>query len=244
MLSLEQKELATDHERKGTPEPPWLARRASRRQQPPLDREGLVTAARRVVATEGFAGLTMRRVADQVGGRASSLYWHVRDKGQLIDLVIDELVAEVTVPDRGSWAERLAGFAHNNRRTLARYPGLAQLILERGASGPHAVEMAEAVLGILRQAGLDDSELWNAYHTLLTYITGFVLGETWPRRPEEGKARRVEAAAYLDSLTGDRFPNIAVASRNLSWDDDARFAFGLERLVFALAALASAKPHL
>jgi TetR/AcrR family tetracycline transcriptional repressor len=230
--------LAADRRSKAAPEPPWLARRATRRQHPPLDRGDVVAAARRVAAAEGFAGLTMRRVADELGGRASSLYWHIRDKGQLVDLVIDELVAEVVVPGHGSWSERLVGFAHDNRRTLARYPGLAQLILERGASGPHAVEMAEAVLGILRQAGLDDSSLWDAYHTLLTYITGFVLGETWPRHPEEGRSRRTAAGAYLDSLPIDRFPNISIASRNLVWDDDARFAFGLEHLVFALGALA------
>ncbi len=98
--------------------------------------------------------------------------------------------------------------------------------------------MAEPVLGIFRLAGLADSALWDAYHTLLTYVTGFVLGETWPRRPEEDSARREATSAYLNSLSRDHFPNIVVASRTVFRDDDARFAFGLDHLVNAFGARA------
>lgn len=191
----------------------------------------MIAAAVRVVSTEGFAALTMRRVAAELGGGASSLYWHVRDKGQLTDLVVDQLVAEIAVPGRGAWQERLAGFAHNARTVLRRYPGLAQHILERGAAGLHAVQMAEAVLAIFRQAGLGDSALWPAYHTLLAYINGFVLGETWPR--PSGTGRRAATSAYVSSLPEARFPVIHAASRAASWDDDARFGFGLDHLIYA-----------
>jgi AcrR family transcriptional regulator len=193
----------------------------------------VVAAALRVVAAQGFAGVTMRRVAAEVGGGASTLYWHVRDKGQLLDLLVDRLVGEIAVPPDGPWSERLRGFAHDSRRVLRRYPGLAQVILERGAAGPAAVRMAEACLGVLAQAGLDEAALWAAYHTLLTYITGFVLGETWPR-DDDGGGRQAATSAYLASLPPTRFPNISAANRNVSWDDDSRFDFGLGLLVDAL----------
>src|SRR5512134_425326 len=72
------------------PTPPWTghrARRPRRAARPSLDRAQIVAAALRIVDAEGSDALTLRRLAETLGVTAMSLYWHVRDKAELLELV-------------------------------------------------------------------------------------------------------------------------------------------------------------
>src|SRR5512134_2667554 len=72
------------------PTPPWAgqrARRPRRAARPSLDRTQIVAAALRIVDEEGAEALTLRRLAETLGVTAMSLYWHVRDKAELLELV-------------------------------------------------------------------------------------------------------------------------------------------------------------
>lgn len=222
------------------PEPPWLRGRASRRprSRAPLGREEIVTTALRLVRQEGFGALTMRRLAEELEAGGTSAYWYVRDKGQLVDLVIDRLVAEMEVPADSGWTERLAGFARNARRVLLDHPGSAALIVERSASGPHAIQLAETILGVLRQGHVAPDRLWDAYLSLLTYITGYVLGEDW-RRPGAVARRSPAMVAWLTSLPEERFPLLTAVLREPVSDADGRFEFGLSCLLDGLQAQAT-----
>lgn len=216
-------------------DPPWLQGRPVRkpRTRAPLGREEIVTTALRLVRKEGFGALTMRRLAEELGAGGTSSYWYVRNKGQLIDLVIDRLVGEMKVPVRGRWQERLTGFAANARRVLLDHTGSAPLILERSASGPQAITLAETVLSVLRDGGIAPESLWDAYHSLLTYITGYVLGETWPR-PGTVPQRTAAMSAWLGTLPEARFPLLTSVLRQPPADSEARFKFGLRCLIAGL----------
>lgn len=219
----------------GLPEPPWLRGRSVHkpRARAPLCREEIVTTALRLVRKNGFDALTMRRLGQELGAGGTSSYWYVRDKGQLIDLVIDRLVGEMQVPAGGNWTERLTSFAAKARLVLLDHPGSAALILERSASGPQAVVLAERVLEVLRDAGIESVFLWDAYHSLLTYITGYVLGETW-LRPAAARRTAPAMRAWLGALPEERFPVLKMVLHQEPTDSDARFAFGLESLIAGL----------
>ena len=222
------------------PEPPWLQGRSSRRprSRAPLGREEIVTTALRLVRREGFGALTMRRLADELGAGGTSAYWHIRNKSQLVDLVIDRLVGEMEVPAAGEWTARLIGFAGNARRVLLDHPGAAALIVERSASGPQAIVLAEAVLAVLREGGVAPGHVWDSYHTLLTYITGYVLGETW-RRPGAGPQRTAATTAWLAALPEDQFPVLTNILGQPPAGSDARFEFGLRCLITGLKEASS-----
>lgn len=222
------------------PEPPWLRGRSSRRPRAraPLGREEIVTTALRLLREEGFGALTMRRLADELGAGGTSAYWYIRDKGQLVDLVIDRLVGEMEVPAGGEWTDRLTGFARNARRVLLDHPGAAALIVERSASGPQAILLAETVLGVLGAGGVPPGHLWDAYHSLLTYITGYVLGEDW-RRPRAVEQRGPAIGAWLATLPEERFPVLTSVLGAPATDSDRRFEFGLACLIDGLEARAA-----
>src|SRR5437764_1703789 len=71
-----------------------------------LSRARLVEAGLGLVQSEGLAGLTMRRLADELGVKAASLYWHVRDRGELTELLATSLLEDVRLPRAGtSWRQ-------------------------------------------------------------------------------------------------------------------------------------------
>src|ERR1700748_3245060 len=102
------------------PAPPWqrLPDRSSRKRREPISREAIVAAAIQLLDREGLTALSMRRLGEQLGAGAASLYWHVGSKDGLLDLVLDELIGEVEIPapDPARWQEQLKEMARSQRR--------------------------------------------------------------------------------------------------------------------------------
>src|SRR6476646_5318806 len=97
------------------PAPPWqrLPDRQTRRRRDPISREAIVQAAVRLLDTEGLDAFSMRRVADELGTGAASLYWHVGSKDGLLDLVMDQVIGEQRVPEPEPerWPEQITELA-------------------------------------------------------------------------------------------------------------------------------------
>ena len=89
-----------------------------------LSRQQIVRAAIATLDEEGLAGLSMRKLAAKLGAGATSLYWHVQTKDDLIDLVIDEIYGEVDVPDPdlAGWRNGALLFGHSLRAAILRHP--------------------------------------------------------------------------------------------------------------------------
>lgn len=213
-------------------EPPWLAPKRRRGRPPTLSRERVIAAALELVGSEGFQRLTLRRLAAELDSGATSVYWHVRDKGQLLDLVIDELIGQIEIPEHGDPALRLTAFARSARDVLSAHPGLAELILVRGGDGPNGVHQAETVLAIFGQAGLPDHSLMDAYHTMLVYVNGFAIATT--ASTAHSPRGTPEVGAYLRSLPPTSIPMLTVASRGPGSSTLERFDYGLAALLHGL----------
>ena len=146
-------------------------------------RAAIVEAAREILESAGFAGLTMQAVADRVGVRAPSLYKRVRNRDDLV-----RLITEATVRDLG---ERLAtiGAGTNPRRDLAELarairafararPMGYQLISapRPGLAGPSIEEMAHAIEPVLQVAGnlAGEHHALQAARTFIAWASGFI----------------------------------------------------------------------
>lgn len=214
-------------------------------QQSGLTKETMVQAALRVLEREGLEGLSMRKLATELGVQAASLYWHVSNKEELLDLLVDALVADAVPPPReGDWREQVREYYVRYRRHLLSKRDAAKVIAGRLATGPNQLRFLEDFLDRLRLAGFRDSDAALAAYTLSTYVQGFVLQELSPLSASEATAkgtRRDVALAEgnrLRALSPERFPNVTALAEHLTQPNmEDRFRFGLERIIDGLEAL-------
>ncbi|MEV4555819.1 TetR/AcrR family transcriptional regulator [Kitasatospora sp. NPDC049285] len=211
---------------------------------PALTRDALARAALRVLERDGLAGLSMRKVAAEVGVKAASLYWHVRNKEELLDLLNDAIVADAEAPPReGDWRAQYLEYGRRYRRLLLDKRDAAKVVAGRLAPGPHTLRLLEDQLDRLRAAGFRDADAAMASYLLSAYVQGFVLQEQSPLSAAEAAgASRGEAARAagqgLRALPPDAFPNLVALAEDLTDPDmDTRFEFGLHRIADGLAAL-------
>src|SRR6516225_462816 len=129
------------------PPPPWqrAPNRPSRRRREPISRDAIVTAAVQLLDREGLAALSMRRLAEELGTGAATLYWHVGSKDGLLDLVLDHLIGEqqVPAPDPPRWREQLKDVARTQRAISLRHPYLVRVSIGRIPMGPNALRYSE-----------------------------------------------------------------------------------------------------
>jgi AcrR family transcriptional regulator len=221
------------------PEPPWRrARKASTRR--PLTRDAIVETALRILDREGVDAVSMRSVAHELGTGPASLYWHVANKDELLDLLYDRIIGEVEIP-KGvrTWQEQIKEFAHAIRAVLREHRDVARITLARIPTGPNAMIRMEWMLGVLRSAGIPDQAIALGADAATLFINAFCYEEATPFRAA-GKTGDIEQGAelleqYFSSLPPERFPNFAALASALTMGTvDERFEFGLDMLVRAL----------
>ena len=223
----------------------WLGRDregGGRSKRQPLDRDRVVRAALELLDEVGLEGLSMRRLADRLGVQAASVYWHLRDKEELLDLVFDRVIGEVEVPepDPSRWREQLAEVAHEMRRVTNSHRDIARIQLGRFPIGPNALTFSEDMHAILRAGGLSDRTSAYAGQLIPLYVSAFALEESSGLRSPSGEEASPEDVldmirGYLASLPVERFPNlVALAGDITGGDPDERFEFGLELILDGL----------
>lgn len=230
------------------PEPPWLrSRRPRAGTRPPLTREAIVEAALRVLDRDGLDGVRMRRVADELGTGAGSLYWHVGNKDELLGLVFERVAGEIELPppDPERWQEQYKEVARDARRVLRAHRDIARWSLGRIPMGPNTLRVNEWQLALLRAAGIPDRVAALAGDLFGLYVGAHAFEETLGLSSPTGE----ELAAgdviammrgYLASLPPSRFPNVVeLVDELMAGGPDERFEFGLDVLVRGLAAHAS-----
>jgi TetR/AcrR family transcriptional regulator, tetracycline repressor protein len=166
-----------------------LASGAERRtpgQRAGLTREAVMTAARAALAQDGVEGLSMRRIARRLGVAPNALYSHVADRDDLVDALLDDTLNEVEAPDpeRGDWRRGIETMMRRTYDVLLAHPDLVPLyVARRGARGPRAVALGEAMLRMLFRGGIEGDAATEAMRTLIVHTIGFAAFATGDALP-------------------------------------------------------------
>ncbi|MFD3505898.1 TetR/AcrR family transcriptional regulator [Nocardia sp. NPDC058666] len=205
----------------------------------PLTRERVLRAAIDLADQEGLDALSMRRLAKAVGVEAMSLYNHVANKDDLLDGIIDLVVAEIYVPETGGdWRAELRQRATSAHEVLLRHRWATGLLGSRVNVGPAMLRYVDATLGCLLAAGFTYEQADRAWNALDSHIYGFTLQAiNFPLAPDEYASA---AQQFLPLIPTESHPHMhALASMviNGTHSGTADFTFGLDLLLDGLSRL-------
>ena len=238
------------------PPPPWQRApdRPSRRRRDPISRDAIVTAAIGLLDREGLAALSMRKLAEELGTGAATLYWHVGSKDGLLDLVMDEIIGEGKIPDPDPprWQEQLKQVARDQRAGILRHPWVVRVSIGRIPMGPNALRYSERILAILRAGGLPPHLAVQGYLLLIATINGFTIDETGvddspadsdsrlPIAPEDLQQVADMARDYIAALPAALFPNMTALADEFAFaNPDERFELLIDIFVDGLSRRAA-----
>jgi AcrR family transcriptional regulator len=195
------------------------------------------------VDRDGLDALTMRTVAHYMGRGAASLYAHVASKEELLELVVERVIGEVPIPQKGDpehWQDQVKDYCRAIRTVFSRHRDLARASFARIPLGENALRGMESLIEVMRGGDLSEQviafacDLLPLYVMAVCYEESLYSGET---SPEDLAKFVADMRQYLASLPPDRFPNmVSLAIPMTEGAGDERFEFGLDVLVRGLAA--------
>ena len=144
----------------------------------------LIAAATRLITDHGAAGLSMRSLAAALGVTPMALYNHVRDKGELIDAMLDDALGRVEVPEDGDPVTVVRGIMLSTYDVLIGHRDLVPLYLERrGARGANAIGLGEKIHEALGGLGIDKDRAQRILRALIIQALGFAAFGAVPSDP-------------------------------------------------------------
>jgi AcrR family transcriptional regulator len=187
-----------------TAPPPAPQQNASARRAPwgTISRDDIVRAAVKMVRAGGYEEMTIRGLAAELGVAPMSIYRHIRDKDDLLDEVVDRLLAPAWRPSAAedNWQVWVTEAAAKLRHFLVRQPAALHVYLRHPVVSPAAVERMDAMMDVLRRAGADEQTAQRAYAALHTYTVGFAALEAsragWVPGDGEVSGLAQQLAAY------------------------------------------------
>lgn len=220
----------------------------------PLSRARVLRAAVAVADREGLDALTMRRLGQELGVEAMSLYHHLPNKGAILDgaleVVVDEIVEAVGHVEAAAaaddWRAALRARILAAREVLLRHPWAPRVLETSTSMSPSVVGYFDGLLGILRAGGFSYDLAHHAMHVLGSRALGFTQELFEPDEPGAGDD---ETLAMLEQMA-DRFPHIVGmmseiahddVDTSLGWcDDQFEFEFGLDLILDGLERVRAA----
>ena len=207
----------------------------------PLSRERVLRAAIALADEGGIESLSMRKLGQELGVEAMSLYNHVANKDDIQNGIVEIVLEEIEVPSDGDdWKAALRQTAISSHEVFVRHRWACGLMMGTSGVSPARMRWMEAVLRTLREAGFSPDMTHHAYHALDSHITGFTL---WlVSMPFETKEELDDLAGrFLRQIPTDEYPYVVEhAHQHLepaSPDGKSEFEFGLDLILDGLERL-------
>jgi AcrR family transcriptional regulator len=206
----------------------------------PLSRQRALSTAVALADAEGIGSLTMRRLAQELGIEAMSLYHHVANKDDILDGMVDVVFGEIELPSADTdWKTAMRQRARSARAALMRHPWAISIMESRSSPGPATLRHHDAVIGACRRAGFSVAMTAHAFSLLDSYIYGFVLQEV--NLPFDDTSNLEEVVeSMLMPFSADDYPHLVelatehILQPGYSYADE--FEYGLDRILDSLEA--------
>jgi AcrR family transcriptional regulator len=230
-------------------EPPIWFRDEPAARRPAHTRADIAHAALEIADSEGFDAVSMRKVAQRLGAGTMTLYHYVRNKGELIALMSDAVMAELVVPEgelSDDWRTALTQIANRSHDAFSAHHWVFQKMGEDGSPGPNGMRHFEQSLQAVAGLGLDREQTFEVIGQVDDYVFGYSLREVQERKEQEHGwspevvdffRRELDTGDYplISEFFGDDFEATFEEAMEFM-SDGARFARGLARLLDGIEA--------
>jgi AcrR family transcriptional regulator len=171
----------------------------------PLTRERILRAAVALADEGGVESLSMRRLAQELGVVPMALYKHVANKDEMLDGIIDVVVAEIDPPIEGAdWTTTMRERILSARRAFLRHPWASRVLESRGEPTPTVIAYLDSMMGVFLAGGFSVDLMHHAMHVMGSRILGFS-----QELFDDAASMPAEEAAEVWSQMADVYPNIA-----------------------------------
>ncbi|GHD97945.1 TetR/AcrR family transcriptional regulator [Streptomyces alanosinicus] len=213
-----------------------------------LTPEQIVRTAVELLDDEGLEGLNMRSLGRRLGAAATAVYWHVKNKDDLVLLAADRVWREVELPELGpaDWRGTATVMADRLHTMLLRHPWLVQAMGSHLLHGTGKARYDDHLLGVFETAGFGPQEADQAAGALVTYVFGNALGASTMaslsrklRRAGEDAGGRVEETLAKAAEAAQPFPRLrarldTAAATGYADAPDGTYRVGLRALLDGL----------
>jgi AcrR family transcriptional regulator len=231
------------------PVPPWRPQPREIRARTPISLERIVDVALAIVDAEGTEGVTMRRVAGELGTGPASLYAYVDSRDELLLRVHERVIEEVEFPDFVGlgWEEGMRQFALRGHDVYRRHADIALLSFADIPTTAPALAGSEDMLAAMLAGGvpirvaawaLDRLSLYIAADAYEGWLMQRRFGGSTPEESEAlGRAYFDQVGTFFASLPKDRFPTMtAHLTELMEGDGEERFRFGVDMFIAGIAS--------
>ncbi len=207
-----------------------------------LSKAIIVQAALDVLDEAGVDGLTVRAVAAKLDVKAAALYWHVRDKQDLLDEMATEVWRQVTaelaaLPPRLPWDQAMTAFARIMRRALLGHRDGAKVFSGTYLTDASVLKAQEDGLAALAAEGFAVRDVIRAFALLYNFTVGFCIEEQAVAQTAATGDDRYSLDRREGRLDRDGHPHVIEAGPHIFADPDQRFADLIAVIVDAIGRM-------
>jgi AcrR family transcriptional regulator len=215
---------------------------AKQTKRTPLSKDRVLRAAMALADDGGIKAVSMRKIAQELGVEAMSLYNHVASKDEIIDGIVDLVATGIDLaPDAADWKAAMRRRAISAHEQLLEHPWAANLWMSGQTFGGARMRYADAVLRGFREGGFPEELTYHAFHVLQSHIMGFTLYvASFDFDVEELEEL---AATFLETFPADEYPDLALHIRQHAEPGDEQegaFEIGLDLVLDGLERLRDA----
>ena len=205
----------------------------------PLTKERVLQAALALADEGGIKALSMRKLAQELGVEAMSLYNHVANKGEILDGIVELVANEIDLaPDGADWKSAMRRRAISAHDVLSRHSWACSLWMSSRTFGPGRMRFADSVLRGFREGGFSEELTYHAFHALQSHVMGYTLYAA--SLSFEAEELEELAARFLREFPADEYPDLAEHIRQHMEPKEAHqgtFEFGLDLILDGLERL-------
>ncbi|WP_438022742.1 TetR/AcrR family transcriptional regulator C-terminal domain-containing protein [Sorangium sp. So ce233] len=204
-----------------------------------LRREQVVATALRLLNDVGLDALTMRRLGQELNVQAATLYWHIKNKDELLDAMAEAMLAGCAagVLEGLSGMERAAEVAERLRRALLAHRDGARVFAGTYVAQDNTLRVSDALVGALRDGGLSPrAAAWGCW-SIVYYVIGFTLEEQALAVHPGADPGKADPERFREAVERGAYPHLTAVLPHLAGTDhEARFRYGLQLLLRGLEA--------